>query len=274
MNAAECEVVKSALLSCLRSLGKTDQHMLTETGPSDVLYLVSILSEACKRSQAENIRLKTLCGHPIFEDVSHFLTTMAIDDESYIRDASDYDSKCAYLSQELSAVLSNHDHSDLSTRFSDISLALNRRWSYRPSLIHSLHSNILSSITFLSRNAPPGIPAPPQISDGPDDFEGWANVGIIPENENLNFSFRAMQVRLSKGCLTCEDDKGIVAEITLGSHLSLMTSLVAPRELKIEPVLVIREISNMAKSVPLEEWVKQIASHVDFVRRNANNPIM
>lgn len=250
---------------------------MTDNEPADILYLSSLLVEATKRAQSDLIRLKTICGHPIYADVQSFLSTMAMDDENYVRDAADYDAKCAFLGHEIADILASSAHAELASRFAEVSLALNRRWPHRGSLVDSMHKQVLVAISALARSVEPlQVQTVKMESEGPEPFEGWALVCIEDEpqtQETMSPSFRPHQLTLEKGLLTVSNASGkVVVDVMLGSHLSIQANLVAQRQFRLEPLLTLKELAQGSTqpgtNVPLEEWIRRFASHMDWIRNH------
>lgn len=268
MNQEELDLVRQGIVSCLENLGHPAIDADKATGVPDILYLISSLVESCKKAQIDLVRLKTVCGHPINDEIQSLLTTMAKDDEDFIRSAADFDAKCSFLSFQLHEVLDKNGKDQLALRFKELSDSLSRRWTPRMHLVESLHKHIIITINYLAAlsNLPTGQDMKPiPCIEAPPTFEAWANVGLDESGE-----FNSLQISLKHGVITVNDKLGRAVRVAnLGPELTLEPSFVAPRQIALHPLLVIRdlEISN----VPLEEWVTRIAAHSDWFRRNSLN---
>lgn len=267
MNQEELDLVRDGIVSCLESLGHSAINTEQPTCVPDLLYMTSLLVESCKRSQTDLVRLKTVCGHPINDDIQSMLTTMAKDDEEYTRCATDFDAKCAFLSHQLHDILDKNGKDQLALRFRELSEALGRRWTPRMHLVESLHKHIIITINYLAalNKFPTGEIKPFTLLEAPPTFEAWANVSLDDGNE-----FIALQISLKHGVITVNDKLGRAIRVAnLGPELTLEPSFVAPRQISLTPLLTIRDLE--ITNVPLEEWVTRIAAHSDWFRRNSLN---
>jgi hypothetical protein len=219
--------------------------VLTDASPQsyDPNILYSSLLENCTTLTLELARVKTLAGHPNNAEIDRFLTTLARQDEGYIREAEDFEMKCGTLAADVSRLLNAAGRNTEAGKFSLISSELNKRFTVKSYLIDTLFSEVLAII-----NRSTSSLRSPENSDF--FFSGWA---AIKFPDSADFTLLLVELR-PKELRVIKDEK-LVKKFLL-SNVNLSVALAPERELSVEPLLKLREAST---GPGLEVWTKAVA---------------